>query len=853
MADDKIEIEDIKRRAEELKKLKEQLAALSQAASTSDKESLKLANEKIKAIQSQIASLESVSVLRQMELDALDEEIKKKSAALQQDMDAFKRREIERTLQRAEDERRNKQIQQYMDNVENLSKDELEHLKILIKQNKEAERRNKLLKEAEDLGTSMGKIFSFLGKSAFFNVDNMKSIAKGLFAASRNMENFSSAAKSAAISIATGLIDGFVNQIITLVMELNKAESSFLKATRVSNSFRDEMRAVYDEVRTNAVQMDQFYTTTGQLVSVFTDFTQISSETRQELAATTSTMVQAGHSADSLTRDLQLLTVSFGMLPQQANQTLMELDAFARDIGVPPSQLTQQFSVMGEGLAKLGKEGVESFKDLARVAKITGFELDKILKMTDRFDTFQGAAEQAGRLNAAIGGNFVNAMDLMTATDPVERFEMIRNSLLEAGLEFDNMSYYQRKFFAESLGLANAAELAAVMRGDLQSLDSEIGKNAASYEEMANEARRVANFQERFNAVLQKLIPIFDTLLEGIDMFLYTLEGGVRGQKNFSKEAEALQFRLDMVWMSFKLVLWFVDKMVMVLPALVIGFGLVAAKALLVKTGLIGLGAGGATAEKGLSSLRKGLEALGGASAAVAKGLAILAGFAGTIALMVVPLGYMAASFADMFKAMDIKKMKEFSLWLSGVVAHGLAMSFSNIRDLADSIMELGDALSPLDVDKLERTTNSISSMAISMEARPFDSAAMSLNTLAEAIIGVGDALDGLKTGKLDALQQISTIANSIKEIPTTAKIELIDAIKAAAAMPVVLGGAITSAKESGAVVATKGSSTMAVVAPLNVYLDGTKIVEDVLRTTAEIQRQQSIGNINGYKFVPGQ
>ena len=114
MADDKIEIEDIKRRAEELKKLKEQLAALSQAASTSDKESLKLANEKIKAIQSQIASLESVSVLRQMELDSLDEEIKKKSAALQQDMDAFKRREIERTLQRAEDERRNKQIQQYI-------------------------------------------------------------------------------------------------------------------------------------------------------------------------------------------------------------------------------------------------------------------------------------------------------------------------------------------------------------------------------------------------------------------------------------------------------------------------------------------------------------------------------------------------------------------------------------------------------------------------------------------------------------------------------------------------------------------------------------------------------------------
>jgi hypothetical protein len=40
-----------------------------------------------------------------------------------------------------------------------------------------------------------------------------------------------------------------------------------------------------------------------------------------------------------------------------------------------------------------------------------------------------------------LGGNFVNAMDLMMATDPVERFEMIRDSILDAGLSFENMSY----------------------------------------------------------------------------------------------------------------------------------------------------------------------------------------------------------------------------------------------------------------------------------------------------------------------------------------------------------------------------------------------------------------------------
>jgi hypothetical protein len=108
--------------------------------------------------------------------------------------------------------------------------------------------------------------------------------------------------------------------------------------------------------------------------------------------------------------------------------------------------MAANFAAAGPQLAKLGREGVKAFKDLAVASKITGLEVSRLLAITEKFDTFEGAAEQAGKLNAALGGNFVNAMELMTATDPAERFEMIRNSVLDAGLAFDDMSYYQRKF-----------------------------------------------------------------------------------------------------------------------------------------------------------------------------------------------------------------------------------------------------------------------------------------------------------------------------------------------------------------------------------------------------------------------
>ena len=55
-------------------------------------------------------------------------------------------------------------------------------------------------------------------------------------------------------------------------------------------------------------------------------------------------------------------------------------------------------------MAKFGSDGQKTFKDLARIQKQTGFEMEKILQITNRFDTFEGAAQQAGQLNAALGG-----------------------------------------------------------------------------------------------------------------------------------------------------------------------------------------------------------------------------------------------------------------------------------------------------------------------------------------------------------------------------------------------------------------------------------------------------------------
>ena len=182
-----------------------------------------------------------------------------------------------------------------------------------------------------------------------------------------------------------------------------------------------------------------------------------------------------------------------GMGASDAATFQEEIAATAQALGRSPQELSAQFAQMGPQLAKFGLQGGKTFKELARLSKITGMEMGKILAVTNKFDTFEGAATQAGQLNAALGGNFVNAMDLMMATDPAERFEMIRDAILDTGLSFDTMSYYQKQFYTNALGLSEVGDLALMLSGNTDLMTDAGNKSAASYEE---QAKKSASFND---------------------------------------------------------------------------------------------------------------------------------------------------------------------------------------------------------------------------------------------------------------------------------------------------------------------------------------------------------------------
>ena len=332
---------------------------------------------------------------------------------------------------------------------------------------------------------------------------------------------------------AVGYMDTFVTgpmagALITnmkkMAFALNEAEKGFEKNTGLSREFTLQVRESHDALKGFGVEAKEAANAAEKLAITFTDFTMTNKAERQALVDTGALLQELGISNESFAKGIQASTKFFGESARGAKDTAIELKETAKALGVAPSLLADQFASAGKSMAKFGTQGVQAFKDLARVSKITGMEIEKIINMTSKFDTFEGAATQVGKLNAALGTNAVNAMDLLMETDPAARFETIRDAILDTGLTFDNMSYYQKQFYADAAGLEDVGDLALMLSGNMDLMSGAAQQNSADYEKLAREAKKLQTLQEKWQAMLAQATPLLMSLVDIAEKFLSVIQ-----------------------------------------------------------------------------------------------------------------------------------------------------------------------------------------------------------------------------------------------------------------------------------------------------------------------------------------
>ena len=317
---------------------------------------------------------------------------------------------------------------------------------------------------------------------------------------------------------------GLAVNAFKLALANDTAMASFNKATGTGGRYEEQLKALYRENNELSVSMEDNANAFGALFNNMSQFSTFSADMQNNLTEQAALLEKVGVANDDYAKSIEISTKMLGMSTEAGMEATNELVAMAKDMGKAPGELVSEFNAAGPALAKFGDQGVDVFKDLAAAAKATGLETSRLLEITGKFDTFEDAASSVGSLNAILGGDYLNSMEMISTTDPTERLRMMRDAVNDAGLSFESMGYYERIALQEAMGLQDVGELAMLMSGDIDQFAASTQMSAEELIEQKEAAEAAQDVQQKLMAVLADNSELFLSLAESAITFVTFLD-----------------------------------------------------------------------------------------------------------------------------------------------------------------------------------------------------------------------------------------------------------------------------------------------------------------------------------------
>ncbi len=357
---------------------------------------------------------------------------------------------------------------------------------------------------AESIGVSTSHQETFLGKV----VDTGIALSTNASA----VANLKAGMAGMMAAFPASILDKVKESTMALLIVFDSAQATFNAATGAGGEFN---KAIAEAGRTSlelGVGAGEAGAAMGILFNNMSSFTSLSKAEAATLVTTTAALENIGVASATTAQNLDKLIRFLGMSAEQAMIQQKELAEFASGIGVAPAQMAEDFANAGPLLVKYGQAGTGVFKDLAKTAKATGVEMNTLLDIAGQFDTFEGAADAAGKLNAILGGNLLNSVELMTAQEG-ERIDMVRQSIIESGRSFDQLSRFEKQAIQTAAGIKDL-ETAQKFFGDGS---IEVTQKQKDFNEMVQKSQTVVQKMEKLVMSLAiTMEPLVDVVSDAV-------------------------------------------------------------------------------------------------------------------------------------------------------------------------------------------------------------------------------------------------------------------------------------------------------------------------------------------------
>ena len=307
-------------------------------------------------------------------------------------------------------------------------------------------------------------------------------------------------------------IEMLVEQTIGLAKAQDKAISSFRKATGATAEYNYEITQLERRNYIAGVSIEEAGKAFEGLFTSFSAFTELSKNERAAIGDTVALLGELDVSAQVSGKIIDQTFRGLGMSIEQSNDLLLDLAGSAQDLGVPISKMTADFSSAFGELSKYGDEAIEVFKELSIVSKSTGIEVSRLMQISKQFDTFEGSAKSVGRLNAILGGPYLNSIDMLNASEE-DRIRIMKEQVDVSGVQFNALERFEKQAIASALGVS-VEEAGRILNMSEEQYKLDAAKQE-ELQELARETQEIGQeLKSAFMALAVDLRPLVDDLIK---------------------------------------------------------------------------------------------------------------------------------------------------------------------------------------------------------------------------------------------------------------------------------------------------------------------------------------------------
>jgi hypothetical protein len=242
-----------------------------------------------------------------------------------------------------------------------------------------------------------------------------------------------------------------------------------------------------------------------------------------KIAAFGAVVSRLGVGVDEVSRIFSFFMDGLKQGPKEAQSGFERLLGISKVTGQNLKQITHDFLSALPEIAKYGNQTVSVFAQMAGTAKALKIETGDLLNIAKGFDTFETAASSVGRLNAILGGPYLNTLQLMNQNE-AERVQTLYSAFKATGRNWEALGKYERQAIATAAGISDMNVANKLFAGSLSDLGKYTREQSLHQDELNERNQRAATLAEKWGAFMSSLSvvlsPVLDILHKVLTFFL---------------------------------------------------------------------------------------------------------------------------------------------------------------------------------------------------------------------------------------------------------------------------------------------------------------------------------------------